>query len=46
MERKVTIVADRTAEGLDSLVLKRKAAIEDLNEMIDALEEDMMTRDR
>ena len=45
MESKVTIVADRTAERLDSLVSKRKAEIEGLNEIIDALEEGMMTRD-
>ena len=44
MESKVTIVADRTAEGLDSLVSKRKAEIEGLNETIDTLEEGMMTR--
>ena len=45
MESKVTIVADRTAEGLDSLVSKRKAEIEVLTETIDTLDECMMTRD-
>ena len=43
MESKVTVVADRTAEGLDSLVSKRKAEIEGLIETIDALEEGMNT---
>ena len=44
MESKVTIVADRTAEGLDRLVSKRKAEIEGSNETVDTLEEGMMTR--
>ena len=37
-------MADRTAEGLDSLVSKRKAEIEGLNETVDTLEEGMTAR--
>ena len=34
MENKVTVVADRAAEGLDSLVSKRKAEIEELKDAL------------
>lgn len=41
MENKVTIVADRAAEGLDQLVSKRKAEIDSLKETLDTLEESL-----
>lgn len=41
MESKITIVADRAAEGLDTLVRKRKAEIDSLKETLDTLEENL-----
>ena len=38
MESKVTVVADRAAEGLDSLVSKRKAEIEGLKDALFRIE--------
>ena len=38
MESKVTVVADRAAEGLDSLVSKRKAEIEELKDALYRIE--------
>ena len=38
MESKVTVMADRAAEGLDSLVSKRKAEIEELKDALYRIE--------
>ena len=38
MENKVTVMADRAAEGLDSLVLKRKTEIEGLKDALYRIE--------
>ena len=38
MESKVTVVADRAAEGLDGLVSKRKAEIEGLKDALYTIE--------